>query len=296
MAYSVISGHIRKTPVITVPGHTFGTDASISLKLELMQHSGSFKARGATHALLTREVAEAGVAAASGGNHGVAVAWAAKLLGHEANIFVPTISAETKVERLRSMGATIHQVGAVYSESLTACEAFQAETGATSVHAYNDPVVVAGAGTCMMEFEQQVGEPDIVVVACGGGGLAAGTAAWLDGKAELIMCETETTTAFAEAKEAGHPVAVEVSGVAADALGATSIGDVPWSVLKDANTTSVLVTDEQTTFARNWLWTEFRILVEHAAAVPIAALLSGRYLPPPGANISVIVCGANTGR
>lgn len=288
---------LRRTPTMTTPGSELGLEGTISFKLEYLQQSGSFKARGATNFMTANEISDAGVTAASGGNHGAAVAWAARELGHKATIFVPTISSPTKVDRLRSYGADVHQVGAVYSESLEHCEAFQSETGATAIHAYNDPVVVAGAGTTGLELDRDtttVGPVDSVLVACGGGGLAAGIASWFDESTAIVACETETTTAFAEAKKAGHPVDVEVSGIAADALGATSIGDVPYAALQAADTQSVLVSNDAVVDAQNLLWDRFRIVVEPSAAVPVAAVISGQWQAKPGSHTAIVVCGANT--
>ncbi len=290
-AAELIGPRLRRTPVLV--------DDGVAYKLELLQHSGTFKARGATHALMRALeaglVGEQGVVAASGGNHGAAVAWAARELGVPANIFVPTISARPKVERLRSYGATVHQVGDVYAESLTASEEFIDRRGGYRIHAYEDPWVVMGAGTCAMELEQDVGKLDVVFVSCGGGGLSAGTAAWFAGRTELVVCETETTNAYSASVAAGERVAVEVSGVAADALGATTIGRLAWRILGEVATVSLTVTDAETIDAREWLWDNFRLLVEPAAAVAVAALHSGRY-DVAGRKVGVLVCGANTPR
>lgn len=304
-----LRGRLRITPLLTVDGAELGVaelaGTTISLKLEYLQHSGTFKARGATNFMLATEIAPAGVAAASGGNHGAAVAWAAQQLGHRATIFVPTISAPAKVARLRSYGAEVVQTGAVYAESLTACEAHQAETGATGIHAYEAPAVFAGAGTTGRELEAQVATAglaplDSVLVACGGGGLIGGVATWFGDAARngsgpaIVACETETTAAFAEAKAAGTPVDVEVSGVAADALGASRIGSLAFSALQAVDATATLVDDEAVVDARRFLWDRFRIVVEHSAAVPIAALQRGVWRPTPGSHVGVVVCGANT--
>lgn len=306
-AASRLAPRIRRTPVITVPGSEFGIDGTVSLKLELLQHSGTFKGRGATNFILCNEISEAGVAAASGGNHGAAVAWAAQQLGHRATIFVPTISAETKVARLRSYGAEVVQVGEVYAESLEACLEHQKRSGATGIHAYEDRDVFAGAGTTGLEFEAQVAESgqrplDAVLVACGGGGLVGGMATWFasdesqtDGLAtRSVACETFDTAAYAEAKKAGQPVDVAVKGVAADALGATRIGTLAFEALQDAGAESVLVDDEAVMAARQALWERFRVVVEASAAVPMAAMLGGAWLPEPGQHTGIVVCGANT--
>ncbi len=297
---------------MTVTGSELGLDpdlgVTVSLKLEYLQQSGTFKARGATHFLLTNTVSAAGVAAASGGNHGAAVAWAAQRLGHRASIFVPTISAAAKVDRLRSYGAEVHQVGSVYAESLAACEAHQEETGATGIHAYEAPDVFAGAGTTGAEFEQQVAESDLppldsVVVACGGGGLVGGIARWFDrkqspsdgaGATEVVACETEGTAAYARAAAAGKPVDVEISGIASDALGATRIGTLAFDALQGIEAVSSVVDDDAVIEARRFLWNRFRIVVEPSAAVPVAAIRSGAWRPAAGSHVGVVVCGANT--
>ncbi len=232
--------------------------------------------------------------AASGGNHGVAVAWAAQRAGFTANIFVPTISAPAKVARLRTYGAIVHQVGDVYGESLDASRAFQSESGATSIHAYDDPVVMAGAGTCGLEFDEQAPGLDTIFIACGGGGLAGGVASWFGTRTQIVVCETEGTAAYAKAREAGLPVDVDVSGLAADALGATRIGDAPWEALSSVDAASILVTDEELAAAKNRLWDQLRIVVEPSAATPLAALLSGRWPVPAGGRVGLILCGANT--
>ena len=297
LAATTIDGFVRATPTITVPGRDLDTSGTVSLKLELLQHSGSFKARGAANFMLGAEIGPAGVVAASGGNHGAAVAWAAARLGHPATIFVPTISSDAKVARLRSYGATVHQVGAVYADALAASEEHLVTTGATRVHAYEDPIVVAGAGTTGRELASQADDVDTVLVACGGGGLAGGIAAWFgpDGP-RVIACETEGTACFARALDAGHPVDVTVTGVAADALGATSIGAIGWSCLRAARAESVVVTDEHVIAAADALWDRFRVVAEPSAVVPLAALLSGAYRPAGTEHVAVVVCGANTPR
>ena len=285
----ILQPRLRRTPILE--------DDGIAYKLEMLQHSGTFKARGATHALTRaiqdRRVGDGGVVAASGGNHGAAVAWAARELGVPANIFVPTISAPAKVDRLRSYGAIVHQIGSVYAESLDASEAFVADHGGLAIHAYEDPLVVMGAGTCAMEMEEDAGPLDVVFISCGGGGLAAGSAAWLDGRSEIVICETETTNAFAASVATGQRETVKVSGIAADALGASSIGELAWEILSAAPTTPLLVSDAETIVARQWMWDRFRLVIEHSAAVAIAALHSGRF-ETADKRVGVIVCGANT--
>lgn len=294
-AAGVIEPHVVRTPIVELDGADVGLRGiTVVFKLEYLQRSGSFKGRGATHFVATQEIADAGLVAASGGNHGAAVAWAAQRFGHPCHIFVPTISAGAKVQRLRDFGAEVHQVGAVYGEALEASQDFLAEHGGTSVHAYNDPVVLAGAGTCGREFWQQSGGVDAMLFATGGGGLAAGGAAWLGDRTEIVCCETAGTRAYAAAVEAGAPVDVEVSGAAADALGATSIGERPWELLSEVEATSSVVDDTQLLAAQALLWDRFRIVVEPSAAASMAALLSGAWRPEPGARVGVLLCGANT--
>ncbi len=290
-AATTIERLVRRTPVLTVPGASIGIEPRVTFKLEFLQASGTFKGRGAANFVATSEIPSAGVIAASGGNHGAAVAWAARAAGHRATIFVPTISSPAKVERLHGYGAEVHQVGAMYSETLAAAEEFAIESGAVSIHAYNDPVVMSGAGTVAYELEQQTPGLSVVLVACGGGGLSGGMATWIGDTARLIVCETNTTRAFAAALEAGAPVDVEVSGVAADSLGATRLGSNPWLALQTAE--SALVSDAEAKDAQRFLWDEFRIIVEPAAAVPLAALQSGRINLEGVAHVGVVLCGAN---
>jgi threonine dehydratase len=289
-----ISPYVRRTPVIELPGSEFGVDATLVLKLEFVQRSGAFKARGATHFVATQEIAPTGIVAASGGNHGAAVAWAAQRLGHDATIFVPTTSAPAKVARLVEYGATIHQVGEVYSDALAASREFLAEHEATSIHAFDDPVVMAGAGTCAMELEAQAGgDLDAVLLACGGGGLSGGAAAWFGDRSEIVVCETERTPTYAAALAAHAPVDVEVGGIAADALGATRLGATPWRALSEVDAESALVSDDALLAAQELLWNRLRLAVEPAAAAPLAVLLDRRWQPPSGGRIGVVLSGAN---
>jgi threonine dehydratase len=293
---------VRRTPILEVDDnaivrgrHGAGSSRFV-LKLEQLQHSGTFKARGASNFIASMPISEAGVVAASGGNHGVAVAWAARRAGHSATVFVPTISSPTKVALLRSYGADVHQVGDVYAESLAASEEFVAESGATPIHAYDHPAVLAGAGTTGLEFVDQVRGLDTILVACGGGGLAGGIACALGDDVDVIVCETETTNAYEAAVAAGRPVDVEVSGIAADALGATKIGELAWQSLSSVSARNVVVSDDHVTEAQDHLWSEFRIVVEPSAATTVAALRSGRYVPASGERVGILLCGANTSR
>lgn len=291
-AYVRIKPHIRQTPTIELPAGSFDLPCRLALKLESLQCSGTFKGRGAFHKLLVRTPGPAGVIAASGGNHGAAVAYAARALGHRAEIFVPTISAPAKVERLRSYGATVHQVGAVYAEARAASEARARETGALTVAAYDDPEVFVGAGTTALEFELQSAF-DTLMVAVGGGGLIAGCALWCGARVKVIAVETEGTPSLHAALAAGTPVDVEVTGLAADALGASRIGAPNFAIARERVSGSVLVSDEAVRSAQRALWRELRVMAEPAGAAGLAALLSGAYRPASNEKIGVLVCGAN---
>lgn len=302
-AAEVLGDDIRATPVLTISGSELGLSPEVRLhcKLEFLQHSGTFKGRGALHAARRAladdpHLEQVGFIAASGGNHGAAVAWAAQRLGVPAEIFVPTISAPAKVERLHDYGATVRQVGAVYAEALQASRERQRETGAASIHAYDQFETLAGAATLAREFDQQIPNLDAIVVSCGGGGLAAGLACWFGAGVELAICETPGTAAFARAVECGEPVPVEVSGIAADALGATQIGNLPWTALSSVDSRPVLIPDDEVVAAQDWLWTNLRILVEPSAAAPIAALRTRGWEPRGHRNIGVVICGANLAR
>ena len=287
-----IAGHVRETPVLRVDTPSHG---NVYLKLETLQHSGSFKPRGAFNTLLSQKIPSAGVIAASGGNHGAAVAYAAQQLGLRAEIFVPTIAAAAKVARIKSYGAHIEQIGANYSEALAACEARRAQTGALGIHAYAAPATIAGQGTIAREFEHQVPGLDAVLVAVGGGGLIGGVAAWFAGHAstQVIAVEPITSRALHAALEAGAPVDVSVSGIAADSLGATRVGEINFALCQAAGVRTVLVDDAQIRHAQTWLWANCRVVAEPGGAAALAALLSGKAGLPPAAKVGVIVCGAN---
>lgn len=294
-AAAVIGPHVRHTPVLEVPGSEIGLDATLILKLEYLQHSGSFKTRGATHFVITRPIAGSGIVAASGGNHGAAVAWAAHRFEHAAHIFVPTTANPAKVARLLDYGADVHQVGDVYDDALTASREYLEANHATSIHAYDDPIVMAGAGTCARELDLDAPGLDAVLLACGGGGLSGGNAAWYGDRCQTVVVETHGTASYASAVEHGRPVDIEVSGIAADALGATRLGATPWAALRSVAATSVLVSDADVMVAREHLWTWLRIVVEPAAAAPVAALMTGAWRPSAhGDRVGVVLCGANT--
>ncbi|MFP4234858.1 MAG: serine/threonine dehydratase, partial [Nitriliruptoraceae bacterium] len=269
-----------------------GTDLPVEAKLDLLQPTGSFKVRGATSLLTGTEVPDAGVVAASGGNFGLGVAWAAARLGHPATIVVPAGAPQAKLAPIRALGARLELVEGVYADALAAAGSIVARTGALAAHAYDDPLVVAGQGTAALELLADV-PVDTVLVACGGGGLLAGTVAAVDGRARVVAVETEDTPTLHAALAAGHPVDVEVSGLAASALGARRIGAHAWAV-REHLAASVLVSDAEVAATQAWLWEHARLIAEPGGAVALAALRHGRYRPDPAERVGVLVCGANT--
>ncbi len=287
-----IKDHIVRTPVMVVD-NGFGLDISIEMKLEQIQHTGTFKARGAFNTLLSQEVPEAGLVAASGGNHGAAVAYAAHQLGHKARIYVPEMAGPAKVSLIRDAGADLQVVPGAYADALEQALAYEASTGAMQIHAYDAPATVAGQGTVSLEWEAQGLEADTLLIAVGGGGLIAGAMAWFDGRRRVVAVEPETSCALNAALAAGGPVDVDVSGVAANALGAKRIGQICYDLAVSTGTESVLVSDAAITRAQQALWRERRQLVEPAGATALAALMSGAYVPEPGEKVAVLVCGGN---
>ncbi len=286
-----ISAYVRHTP--TIQGD-FGTDAPVTLKLELLQHAGSFKPRGAFNRLLTADLPAAGVIAASGGNHGAAVAYAARRLGITAEIFVPAATPPAKVARIASYGARVVQGGETYAEALVASRERQAATGALEVHAYDHEAVLAGQGTVGREFEQDAPDLTHILVATGGGGLIGGVAAWYAGSVRVISVEPDGCPALHDALRAGQPVSAPVGGLAADSLGARQVGALMFPIARQFVDQSVLVTDEAILAAQRLLWDQFRLVAEPGGATAAAALLSGRFVPPRGARVGIVVCGANT--
>lgn len=296
LAAQAIAPHIRRTPNIEVPGATVGLDVTLVFKLEFLQVTGAFKARGAVHYAATQDISPAGVVAASGGNHGAAVAYAAREFGYPAHIFVPTTANPSKVERLLTLGANVHSIGETYGDARDAAADYLTVHDATHIEAFDDPAVMAGAGTVARELDldaQDNGGLDAMLLAIGGGGLAGGAAAWCGDRMPIVACETAGTASYAAAVEAGEPVRVPVSGVAADHLGARRIGDVPWAALKAANAQSVVLTDDEVLEAQARLWRLLRVMVEPGVAAPFAALFTGRWVPEPGSRIGVVLCGAN---
>lgn len=287
-----IAGHVRRTPVIDVA--VAGVALPVTLKLELLQHAGSFKSRGAFNTLLQASVGQGGVATASGGNHGAAVAYASRQLGHRAKIFVPEISSPAKVARIASYGAEIVQRGANYSEALALCEAWIAESGATSVHAYDAEATLEGQGTLARELEAQAPGIDTLLVAVGGGGLIGGIAAWYQSKVKVVGVEPQTCNTLHAAMAAGERVQVKPSGLATDSLGASMVGKLMFDIARHHIAEVALVSDDDIRDAQCHVWREMQLVTEPGGAAAFAALLSGAYRPEKDERVGVIVCGANT--
>jgi threonine dehydratase len=291
----LIRPHIRRTPVITIDGADIGlADVSLTLKLELMQHSGSFKARGAFANMLTRKPTAAGVVAASGGNHGAAVAFAARKLGISASIFVPTISSPAKVERIRSYGARLVVGGERYADALAASEAFTTRSGGMPIHAFDQTETLLGQGTLGLELEEQAPDLDALLVSVGGGGLIGGIAAWYRGRIEVIGVEPEAAPTLTRALAAGHPVDAEAGGIAADSLAPRRVGALVFPIAQRFVSRVVLVGDDAIRDAQKTLWDAVRVVAEPGGAAAFAALLSGRYRPAPGSRVGIVVSGGNT--
>ena len=291
-----IAPYVRHTPLWRVSSEAFGLPEprfEIWLKLEQLQVSGSFKARGMFNRLLSHPIPASGVIVASGGNAGIATAAAARALGATAEVFVPGTSPQAKRDRLAALGARVHAVGTTYAEALNACEARQRETGALLTHAYDQVEVVAGAGTLAREIELEAGTPELLLVSVGGGGLVAGIAAWMAGRCRVIGLEPELAPTLFRARAAGARVEVTVGGFAADSLGAQRIGAIAWDITQRHLADSLLLDEESIRDAQQFLWREFKLGVEPAAALPLAALRSGRIAPQAGQRVCLILCGAN---
>ncbi|CAN7312592.1 threonine/serine dehydratase [Mesorhizobium sp. LjRoot246] len=289
-----IRPYIRHTPVLRVDMADFDRPPlAVDLKLECLQHSGSFKARGAFTNLLERAVPEVGVVAASGGNHGAAVAYAAMRLGHKATIFVPEVSPPAKLERIRSYGAELIVGGARYAEALAASERFAEETGALQIHAFNQEETLVGQGTLGLEIESDLPQIDTLLVAVGGGGLIGGIAAWFAGRIRIVAVEPEGAPTLHRAFEAGHPVDAPTEGIAADSLAPKRVGEMMFPIAEAFVERSILVSDDDIIAAQKALWNRVRIISEPGGAAAFAAVLSGRYASAPGERIAVLVCGAN---
>ena len=283
-----IAGHVRRTPVVEIAPRRW-------LKLELLQHTGTFKPRGMFNRVLSSDVATEGLIVASGGNAGLATAYVGQQLGHRVEVFVPVTTPMIKVQRLEDYGAVVVKTGEVYADALAASEQRRAQTGALLVHAYDQPEVVAGQGTLGRELAEQVPAADTVVVSVGGGGLIAGIGAWYAGTRRVIAVESRGCPTMHDAHAAGRPVEVAASGVAKDSLGAARVGDIAWSHLQAGHISDcVLVDDADILGARRWLWQEVRVVTEPGTAAAVAALRTGAYRPVADETVVIVLCGANT--
>ena len=292
-AATAITPHIRHTPVLEVPPGTLGIDATLTFKLEHMQISGTFKIRGVLNTVLSHpEAAKSGLIAASGGNHGIAVAMVAKRLGVRAKIFVPTIAGAAKRQRLQALGAEVVVEGDVYKDTLAAARKEAESTGLLILYAFEARETIIGAGTLGPELEEQA-RPDMIALAVGGGGLAAGLAAWFGDRVPLLCTEPVSSPTLHVALSAGEPVDVETGGIAADALGCARVGDIPFSVLSGSRVISELVKSDDVLRAQTDLWDELRIAVEPAAAVALAGVRALPTAALQGKRIAVVLCGAN---
>jgi threonine dehydratase len=297
----VIRPYVRRTPVIHVDAADFGVNRSASaataplaLKLELLQHGGSFKARGAFANLLTRTVPKAGVVAASGGNHGVAVSYAAMKLGIPAKIFVPSVASQEKVDRIRANGANLVIGGERYADAQAASEKWRAESGAMMVHPYDQEETMLGQGSVGLEFEEQAPEIDTLLVAVGGGGLIGGIASWYAGKIKIIGVEPETAPTLFNAMRAGKPVDSEAGGIAADSLAPKRVGELMFPIAQKFVEQVVLVTDDAIRDSQRALWRTMRVATEPGGAAAMSAILSGAYAPEKNEKLGILVCGGNT--
>lgn len=292
---ALIAPYVRRTPVIEIDAAELDLPtAPLVLKLELMQHSGSFKARGAFASLLRDPVPAAGIAAASGGNHGAAVAFAARALGHKARIFVPSVSSPAKIDRIRSYGADLVVQGDRYADALALCEAWCAETGARSIHAYDQPGTLLGQGTLGLEIEEQAAGLDTLLVAVGGGGLIGGILAAYDGRIRIVGVEPEGAPSLHMALAAGHPVDAPQGSIAADSLAPRQVGQLMFPIARRLAHSVVLVEDDDIRHAQALLWDRLRIVAEAGGATALAALTARRYVPRDGERVGILVCGGNT--
>jgi threonine dehydratase len=294
-AHQRISPYIRRTPIITLAGDDFGLpEGDLVFKLELLQRAGSFKTRGAFANLLLRDIPSTGVIAASGGNHGVAVAFAARRLGIRATIFVPTIASHAKIARIRDLGAELIVGGARYADALAASEAFAAQSGALPIHAFEQLETLLGQGTLGREWQEQAPALDTLLVAVGGGGLIGGIASWYGESIKIVGVEPELAPTLTLALQAGHPVDAPAGGIAADALAPRKVGALMFPIAQRFVAHTSLVTDEEILAAQEALWTTTRIVAEPGGATAFAALLSGKYRAEPGERVGILVCGGNT--
>jgi threonine dehydratase len=293
--YEVIRPFVRRTPTIAIDGADCGLGpCDAILKLELLQHSGSFKARGAFANMLLRDVPLAGVVAASGGNHGVAVAYAARRLGKPARIFLPSVAAPAKIERIREYGAELVITGERYADALAACQAWAERSGALQIHAFDQTETLLGQGTVGLELEEQEAHLDTLMVAVGGGGLLGGIASWYAGRIRLIGVEPEEAPTLTAALAAGRPVDARAGGIAADSLAPKRVGELMFPIAQRHVDRVLLVRDEEIQAAQRMLWDRVRIVTEPGGAAAFAALLSARYQPRPRERLGVLLCGGNT--
>ena len=293
--YSAIREHVRRTPCLEADAADWGLGRfRVIFKLEMLQRAGSFKTRGAFANLILREIPAAGVVAASGGNHGVAVAYAARDLGVQARIFVPSVASAAKIARIEACGAKLTVTGQRYADALAASEDWASTSGALRVHAFDQPETLLGQGTVALELEEQVPQLDTLLVPVGGGGLLGGIAAWYAGRVRLIGVEPETAPTLMRAIEAGLPVEAEAGGIAADSLAPKQVGTLMFALAQQYVERVVLVTDQAIDSAQRALWEALRIVSEPGGAASFAALLSGRYRPGEGERVGVILSGANT--
>jgi threonine dehydratase len=291
----LIRPYIRRTPIMRVNLQDFGRGSRpITLKLELFQHSGSFKARGAFANLLTRRTPPSGVVAASGGNHGAAVAYAAMRLGVPATIFTPSVTSAAKAARIRRYGAKLVTSGERYADALAASETFARDKGALAIHAFDQPETLLGQGTLGLEIEADNAEIDTLLVAVGGGGLIGGIAAWFAGRIKIVAVEPEAAPTLYRAFEAGRPVDAEAGGIAADSLAPKRVGALMFPIARAFVDRSVLISDDDIANAQRALWDIAQIAAEPGGAAAFAALLSGKYAPAPSERVAALICGANT--
>jgi threonine dehydratase len=291
----IIRPHIRHTPVLFCDAADFGLHAqALTFKLELLQHGGSFKARGAFANLLTRKIPPAGVVAASGGNHGVAVAFAATKLGIPARIFVPNVASPEKIQRIRACGAELVITGERYADALAASESWVAQSGALAIHAYDQVETLLGQGSVGLEFDEQDPKLDTLLVAVGGGGLIGGVAAWYSGRIKIVGVEPEAAPTLTTALQAGRPADSAAGGIAADSLAPKRVGERMFPIAQRLVNSVVLVSDEAIQEAQQTLWKGLRVASEPGGAAAFAALLSGRYEPRAGERVGILLCGGNT--
>ena len=290
----MIRPHIRKTPVVDVEGADFGIDpARLTLKLESLQHAGSFKSRGAFTNLLTRQIPAAGVVAASGGNHGAAVAYAAMRRQVPAKIFVPSVASSAKIQQISDYGADLAISGERYADALAASEAWVTQSGAMSIHAFDQEETLLGQGTVGLELEEQAGDITALLVAVGGGGLIAGIAAWYQGRIKVVGVEPVLAPTLTRALAAGRPVDAEAGGIAADSLAPRRVGELVFPLIQRYVSATVLVTDDAIRDAQRQLWRTLRVVAEPGGAAALAALTSRRYVPLPNERVAVLICGGN---